>query len=74
MPDLVHRLAYADRRGEVHHRVYVHQRAANVVRVSHVADDELDLRVEIRGPTLWMNLRKQAVQSSNLVAFAQKLV
>ena len=73
--DLVHRLAHADGRGEVHDGVDTVECAPDRFMVADISDLQLDLAVEVIGPLAGrMNLGVEVVERSNLVALGQKPV
>jgi hypothetical protein len=72
--DLVHRLADADLRRQVHDAVDALQGAGDCVAVAHVGVDELGLTSKIGRPsTVAVNLRDQCVEHAYLVAARQQL-
>ena len=69
-------LADADGGGEVIHRVDAVERASDRIRVAHVAAEQLDVGVKIRGPPGIgaVHLRRQIVERADAMSVPQQFV
>ena len=73
---LVHALADTDGGGEVVHRIDAIEGAPDRIGVAHIATYELDVVVQIVGPSgvVAVDLRRKHVERAHLVTVAQQLV
>ena len=72
--DLVHGLTDTDSRGEVKDNVDVSEYFADAIRVTDVADDQLDLGREIAGRPVIVHLRRQVVEDAHVVPRGEQTV
>jgi hypothetical protein len=74
--DFIHALPGADGGGEMKNRIDAREGAANGLRITHVADDQLDIVCEIFGPSrrFAVHLRREVVERAHVISAAQQLV